>query len=123
MLAVDTSAFIAFMENPAAASERLEMALADGTLTLPPVVVAELLSAPLLDDKSREWIADLPMLETKSGFWHRVGAARCTLLSQKLKSKLGDAMIAQSCIDHDIALLTNDTDFRHYAQHLGLKLL
>jgi predicted nucleic acid-binding protein len=35
---------------------------------------------------------------------------------------LGDALIAQSCIDHDVPLITRDTDFRHFAKHCGLKL-
>jgi hypothetical protein len=30
-------------------------------------------------------------------------------------------LIAQSCIDHDVPLITADTDFRHYAP-LGLRL-
>jgi predicted nucleic acid-binding protein len=31
-------------------------------------------------------------------------------------------LIAQSCIDHDVALITRDADFRHYAAEGGLKL-
>lgn len=123
MFAIDTSAFIAFMESDSAEPDPIASGLVNGSLMLPPVVLAELLSAPKLDDATRNWISDLPVLELKTGFWQRVGAARCTLITQKLKSALGDAMIAQCCIDHNLPLLTHDKDFRHYAKHLGLKLL
>jgi predicted nucleic acid-binding protein len=35
---------------------------------------------------------------------------------------LADALIAQSCIDHEISLIARDGDFRHFAKHCGLKL-
>jgi len=31
-------------------------------------------------------------------------------------------LIAQACIDNDVALITRDADFRHFAKHCGLKL-
>jgi hypothetical protein len=40
----------------------------------------------------------------------------------RLKARLPDALIAQSCIDHDVALITRDVDFQKYADHCGLKL-
>jgi len=33
-----------------------------------------------------------------------------------------NALIAQSCLDHNVALVTNDRDFRHFEEH-GLVLL
>jgi predicted nucleic acid-binding protein len=39
-----------------------------------------------------------------------------------LKAAVADALIAQSCIDNDVALITRDPDFRHFAKHCGLKL-
>jgi predicted nucleic acid-binding protein len=35
---------------------------------------------------------------------------------------LPDTLIAQSCIDHDVALIARDEDFRHFAEHCGLRL-
>lgn len=46
---------------------------------------------------------------------------RSMLLSMTLKAKLPDVLIAQSCIDHDIPLITYDRDFRHFVR-AGLKL-
>jgi predicted nucleic acid-binding protein len=39
-----------------------------------------------------------------------------------IRAKTADALIAQSCIDHDVALITRDRDFRHFVRHCGLKL-
>jgi hypothetical protein len=39
-----------------------------------------------------------------------------------LRAKTADALIAQSCIDHDVALIARDRDFRHFVRHCGLKL-
>ena len=67
-------------------------------------------------------LKDLPLLEITEGYWERAGALRARILSQKLKAKLADTLIAQSCLDHDVALVTRDGDFRHFAAR-GLKLL
>jgi predicted nucleic acid-binding protein len=37
------------------------------------------------------------------------------VLAKRHKARLGDALIAQSCIDHGIPLLTRDRDFRNFA--------
>jgi predicted nucleic acid-binding protein len=38
-------------------------------------------------------------------------------------ARLGDALIAQSCIDQEITLLTRDRDFRAFTETAGLDLL
>jgi hypothetical protein len=45
------------------------------------------------------------------------------VLAKRRKARLGDALIAQSCIDHGIALLTRDRDLRAFADAAGLDLL
>jgi predicted nucleic acid-binding protein len=35
---------------------------------------------------------------------------------------LADSLIAQSCLDHDVELLTRDPDFATFADLAGLKL-
>lgn len=42
--------------------------------------------------------------------------------SKGLKARLADSLIAASCIENDIALLTLDTDFRHFARAFKLHL-
>ncbi|HEX9161419.1 MAG TPA: PIN domain-containing protein, partial [Thermoanaerobaculia bacterium] len=91
------------------------------SVVLPPVVLTEMLS-----DRSAAQTADvltaLPLLEVTDGYWARAGHLRARVIVSGHKSKIADALIAQSCLDHDVGLVTNDRDFRHY-QRYGLVLL
>jgi len=91
-------------------------------LVLPPVIAAELLAAPGTDADMRRRILDVPLLPTGDGYWHRVGSIRALLQSHGRRARLGDALISQSCIDHDVPLITRDGDFRSYVEFCGLKL-
>jgi predicted nucleic acid-binding protein len=42
------------------------------------------------------------------------------VLAKGRKARLGDALIAQSCIDGGVALVTRDRDFRAFADAAGL---
>lgn len=66
-------------------------------------------------------IKSLRMLELRRGYWFRSGELRANTLRNGHKAKLADVLIAQSCIDHDVILITNDADFRHFVR-AGLKL-
>jgi predicted nucleic acid-binding protein len=44
-------------------------------------------------------------------------------LRRKFRPKLADALIAQSCIDANISLLTRDRDFAPFARYAELKLI
>ena len=54
--------------------------------------------------------------------WLRAGELRARVLAKRRKARLGDALIAQSCLDRGIALLTRDHDFRAFAEAAGLDL-
>jgi predicted nucleic acid-binding protein len=88
-----------------------------------PVVLTELLSDPQLPARVAALLKDLPMLEVTDGYWERAGILRSEILSRKLKARLADALIAQSCLDHDVTLVSRDSDFRHFAAARGLALL
>lgn len=45
------------------------------------------------------------------------------LMTKKLRARLADALIAQSCLDHEIPLITRDRDFQNFAKYAGLNLL
>jgi predicted nucleic acid-binding protein len=45
------------------------------------------------------------------------------VLAAKRRARLGDALIAQSCLDHQVRLITRDRDFRHFARAAGLRLV
>jgi predicted nucleic acid-binding protein len=91
--------------------------------TLPPVVLTELISDPALSSDVKALLAALPMLEVLDGYWERAGLLRARLQAQGRKARLADTLIAQSCLDHDIELVTRDRDFFAFAQAAGLRLL
>ncbi len=56
----------------------------------------------------------IPVLTLEPGFWERAGRLRARVIAAGHKAKLADTLIAQSCLDHDVALATRDPDFRHF---------
>ena len=123
MFAADTSSLIAYFGGEKGADVNdVRSALQHAQICLPPVVLTELLS----DDKGRTMlqpiVADWPLLDIADGYWLRAAKTRGLLFARGLKPKVPDVLIAQSCIDHDIALITRDGDFRHFAKYCGLKL-
>jgi len=124
MIAADTSAMVAYLSQRADGSDLdlIAGALANAELALPPIVLTELLSSRSSDRLLDTDLTQIPLLEIREGYWARSGQARRLLLLRGLKAKTADALIAQACIDNDVALITRDKDFRHFAKHCGLKL-
>jgi predicted nucleic acid-binding protein len=123
MIAADSSALISFFAGEKSeAVERVAAAFAGSNMCLPPPVLAEMLSDPAARKEMSATVLDFPLLPLLDGYWERAGLSRGLLRQRGLKAKLGDALIAQSCIDHDVPLITSDGDFRHFAKYCGLKL-
>ena len=123
MIALDTSSTIAFLSGERGRDvTALEAALKLRQGVFPPVVVTELLSDPLVRPDLAALIRAVPRLEVLDGYWERAGQLRARLLRRGLKARLADTLIAQSCLDHEVALLTRDRDFRNFANHAGLSL-
>jgi len=124
MIAADTSTWIAFLQGETADdTELLDQALQDRQLLMVPVVLTELLSDPKLPVDVARTLCDLPAIEIGSDYWQRAGALRAKVLLKRRRARLGDALIAQSCIDGGISLLTRDRDFRAFTEAAGLKLV
>jgi len=87
------------------------------------VVLAELLSDPKLPTEVAETLAAVPLVELRPGYWQRAGALRSKVLAKRREARLGDALIAQSCMDRGIPLLTRDRDFWAFAEAAGLQLV
>lgn len=123
MIAVDTSSLSAFfMGEEGIDTKLIRIALGAKDIVLPPVVVTEMLSDPRAQEDMMQTVAEFPLLPILDGYWVRTGNSRRVLRQKGFKAKVADALIAQSCIDHDVALITRDEDFRHFAKHCGLKL-
>ena len=88
-----------------------------------PAVLTELLSDPKLELDVAETLADIPMIDIDAGFWQRAGRLRAKVLGKRRKARLGDALIAQSCVDGGVSLITRDNDFRVFAAAAGLDLV
>ena len=123
MIAADTSSLIAYFSGQDGGDvDKLATAMVAGELVLPPVVVTEILSDPLASPVLDQEIPRLGTLIIHEGYWARAAHSRRTLHKHRLRAKTADALIAQSCIDHDIPLISRDRDFRHFARLCGLKL-
>jgi predicted nucleic acid-binding protein len=65
----------------------------------------------------------IPLLTVTEGYWDRAGSLRGRLLERGRRAPLADALIAQSCLDHGVPLVTRDADFRHISRVAALRLL
>lgn len=124
MIAADTSTWVAFFNGDAGEdTELLDKALEDRQVVMAPVVLTELLSDPRLASSIAETLLDIPLIEIESDYWQRAGKLRAEVLGMGRKARLGDALIAQSCVDAGVALIARDRDFRAFAEAAGLHLL
>ena len=122
MIAIDTSSLVVYLAGGAGRDvDLVDDAIASKQLAIPPVVLTEVMSAPGRGEEAGALLAGLPTLVPTDGYWERAGLLRSRVLAGGFKARLGDALIAQSCIDHEVALITRDRDFRHFARH-GLRI-
>ena len=124
MICADTSSVVALLEGEQGRDvEMVRQALADGVLVLAPASVSELLSDPGIIPPIEESILDIPRLEVTFGYWERVGRLRARLIRHRFRPKLADSLIAQSCLDHDVLLVTRAQGFSGFQKIAGLRLL
>jgi hypothetical protein len=124
VIAADTSTWVAFLEGSAGEDVKLlDRALEYRQVVMVPVVLTELLSDPKLPSGVAETLSEVPSIEIASGYWQRAGGLRAKVLARRRKARLGDALIAQSCIDGGVPLLTRDRDFKAFAEAAGLDLV
>lgn len=124
MIAADTSTWIAFFQGDSGPDvDLLDRALADRQVLMPPPVLTELFSDPKGPAEVRATLAELPLLQLTDGFWQRAGELRAKVLRMRRKARLGDALIAQACVDSGIPLITRDRDFRAFAEAADLDVV
>jgi predicted nucleic acid-binding protein len=124
MIAADTSTWVAFLEGAEGEdAQLLDRALEHRQVVMVPIVLTELLSDPKLPSGVAETLSEVPLIEIEPGYWQRAGTLRASVLGKRRKARLGDALIAQTCIDRGIPLLTRDRDFRTFAEAAGLDLV
>jgi predicted nucleic acid-binding protein len=120
----DTGSIVAYMQGEQGPDvELVDQALADSSLVLAPVSVSELLSDPLLPPSLEKFILGIQQLEIKAGYWERAGRLRAELMRLGHHPKIADTLIAQSCLDHDVPLITRDRDFSSFQKFARLRVL
>jgi len=123
VIAVDSSSWIAYLRGASGADvTAVERALSERQACLPPVVLTELLSDAKLPRSVAELLLQLPLLLPEEGYWERAGRLRSRVLAARRRARLADVLIAQSCLDHRVALITRDRDFRHFESIASLRL-
>ncbi len=123
MIAIDTNVAIYFFAGKASKEVTvLEDLFKNNLAIFPPLVIAELLSDPWISKKIVDFLAGAPQLETLPGYFERAGRLRAKLLRRGLKARTADSLIAQSCTDSKVKLLTNDKDFKNFETYCGLSL-
>ncbi len=124
MIAVDTSTWIGFLRGDSGQdTDILDRALGNRQVVMAPAVLTEVLSDPKMPADVAQVLLDVPLIEIEPGYWQRAGELRAKVLAKGRKARLGDVLIAQSCIDQGIALLARDRDFRAFAEAAGLHLV
>lgn len=123
LVSADTSSLVRFLEGKTGEDiDLIDGAFARDEFRLTLAAMAELLSYPTPRPLLEPLLARMPTLTLSDGYWARVGDSRRTILSLGLRARLGDALIAQACIDAGIALIAHDPDFRHFETHCGLEM-
>ena len=123
MIALDTSALVHYLAGSAGKDvDAVDAALAHSQACLPPVVLSEVLSDPKLPHRLEHALLQIPVLALKAGYWERAGRLRALAIRGGHKAKLADTLIAQACLDHEVPLVTRDSDFRHF-EAAGLRVV
>jgi predicted nucleic acid-binding protein len=124
MIVADASTWIAFLEGERGEDvQLLDATLRDRQVVMVPIVLTELLSDPKLPSAVAGTLAEMPMIAIEPGYWQRAGMLRAKVLAKRRRARLGDALIAQSCVDQGIPLVTRDRDFRAFIEAAGLALV
>lgn len=124
MVAADTSSMVAFLQGDLGADvERVREALAADQLVLPPPVFTELVSDPGIESSVVDQLRAIRKRPLGPGYWERAGRLRAAVLRRKRRARLGDALIAQYCLDYDLPLITRDRDFGQFAAVSKLEIV
>jgi predicted nucleic acid-binding protein len=123
LIASDTSSLRRFLAGiHDRDTDIVDAAIERDLLMISPVVLTEALSDPGLSSADAERVRRFKHLPLHEGYWERAGQLRASVLMRGHKARLADCLVAQSCIDHDIPLITYDHDFRHFTI-AGLQLI
>jgi predicted nucleic acid-binding protein len=120
----DTSVWIDhFLGKPGADLELFRSALNEGRVVMSPTVLSELLSSTAMPPEVERALSEMPFATPAPDFWKDAGKLRRTLAKQGVNASLADCLVAQSCLEHRLPLLTRDQGIKKFAAKAGLALL
>ncbi|MBN8555864.1 MAG: PIN domain-containing protein [Deltaproteobacteria bacterium] len=124
VLIVDTSSWISYFKNKKESS-KIDSALSEGRVFVSPIVVSELLSGKMTDKNRKDlesFLSELPL--TSMNFDHsvKVGKLRSDLIKKGFSVSTPDAHIAQSAMDMDAYLISEDKIFQKISKVIPLKV-
>jgi predicted nucleic acid-binding protein len=121
-VAIDSSSLIGYLNGRSGRdTSAIAKVLAVGDAVLPPLVVTELLSLPDITPDLVRLLGTFALLPISPGYWERAGRLRARVGASGRRARIADTLIAQSCVDHEVPLITADRDFRHFTA-FGLRL-
>lgn len=123
-IVVDTSVWIEYFRGQSVA--HVDEALQGGTVILPAVVAAELLSGTretAAAAELRDFLETLAPHGLDMEHWYRVGALRARLATHGVSVSTPDAHVAQCAVDRRAALFSYDRIFSRMARVVRLELL
>jgi predicted nucleic acid-binding protein len=121
VIAADTSTWVAYLEGGSGEDvELLDRALENRQVVMVPMVLTELLSDPKLPPAVAQTLLEIPLVELSSEYWQHAGMLRAKALAKTRRARLGDVLIAQSCLQEGVSLITRDKYFRAFAAIAGL---
>ena len=124
-LILDTSIWIDYF-NEGLHATGIEVALREGRVHLPPIVLAELLSGDLTSKRRSQLeslLTDLALCKAGFQHWCDVGSLRGTLRRKGILISTPDAHIVQCALELDAELASNDKVFQRVAKAIKLKIV
>ena len=121
---VDTSVWIDYFLGKS--GEDLDIfrnALNEGRVVMAPAVLSELLSSTKMTGEAEKALTEMPVAIPTSGFWREAGRLRRNLAQKGTSATLADCLVVQSCLEHELPLLTRDKGIKKFAAKVGLTLV
>jgi predicted nucleic acid-binding protein len=80
-MAIDTSSLRRWSRDELGLDvEQADKAILIGEAALPPIVLAEALSSPAVEQSFVDFVLTLPLLDIEEGYWQRAGNLRRSIL-------------------------------------------
>jgi predicted nucleic acid-binding protein len=120
----DTSVWIDhFLGKSGEDLDLFRAALIEGRVVMAPAVLAELLSSTEMTADVERALSEMPFAAPGPGFWKETGSLRRLFAKQGVNAALADCLVAHSCLEHDLPLLTRDKGIRKFGAKVGLRFV